>query len=1012
MKKRSHIFRGFAGITLAFAVFTVMVMSVAMSWRGRVNELLGVTTSAFELSRNPEDYYFQSDYDNPADLIAAEIALNTRLEAEGAVVMKGMPAIEGTNVTVFGMRSQAMQYGGTMGSLIEGSQAVRLADAMTEYGFSVNPELISFYEEKLTEYKPGRAASGNCVDTNEGATINEVPAREYLSLSTDTMQQYADAAVVVLGRDAGEGASFYPGEEGIANPDEFTDSPTGNILSLSDDERSMINFVKNQGFKKIIILLNSACAMEVEELKTDEAIDCIMWIGNPGCYGTYGIAKLLNGSALPSGHLPDTYAVDSSLAPGVRDYGAYVFENADQIETTTTDALRASWYLVEEESIYIGYKYYETRYFDSIVGQGNAATALTQEAVGGSATWDYDKEVSYPFGYGVEGSTFTEEIVGSEIDWTGETPSTVTVKVTNIGNTAAKHVVQLYISQPYTEYDRENGIEKSAIQLVGYAKTGEASEETFEDEVLLGAGESEEVTVTFKATDFYSYDKSYAHDGVIGAYLLEAGDYYFATGNGAHDAVQSVLVAMYPELMEGIIPTGMVFMEHVSEEIALTESNGVLIQNRLEDGDLNAYDCGTTVTMLTRKDWAGTFPTGIDSITATPEMITLLQNNIYDKEAENDAYTGETEFVYEKNSNVKAIDLKGLDYDDPLYEETLEAMSLQDILNVYCAWIDPNETLQISNEKGADSPLGILFTIGKYTAGTIYEVSEEDPSFGHATNVYVSENVVAATFSPLLVEEEGRLIGNDALWTGCNEWNAPGLNIHRNQYNARNLEYYSEDSILTGNMGAAIYRQVVSYGVVAAGKHFAFNDQETNRDGVAVFIDEQAARENELRGFQIALRDGNANSLMTAFNRLGCTHVAASKELMNGIVRGEWGFNGYIITDSVKSAQYFIASDCAVAGNDRMLGGSNNGEVWGYTADKISEDPVLESLARESYHRYLYAYVNSNIMNGITANSANTNAVTWWILALQLTIGAFTVAFAAFFGLFVLAYRKERVAIK
>lgn len=1007
MKKKSHIFRGLASIMLACMVITAMGMSVAMSWEGKVNELLGMDSKSFELSQKEEDYYYKSDYDNPADLIDAEIALNTRLEAEGAVVVKGTPAIGGTNVSIFGMRSQAMQYGGSMGSLIETSQAVRLADAMTEYGFSVNPELVSFYEEKAADYKPGSAAGANCVDENTGATVNEVPAKEYLTLSADTMKQYSDAAIVVLGRDAGEGGSYYPGEDGIADADEFSNSPTGNILSLSNDERNMINYVKNQGFQKIVVLLNSACAMEVEELKTDDAIDCIMWIGNPGCYGTYGIAKLLNGSVQPSGHLPDTYAVNSALAPAARNYGAYVFENADQIETTTTNALRAKWYLVEEESIYIGYKYYETRYFDSIAGQGNAGTALTNETVDGSQNWNYDNEVSYPFGYGVEGSSFSEEITGADIDWTGNEDSTVTVKVTNTGETAAKHVVQLYLSQPYTEYDKTNGVEKSAIQLIGYAKTGEASEKSFEEEKLLSPGESEEVTIRFKATDFYSYDKNYEHDGVKGAYLLEAGTYYFATGNGSHDAVQAVLCDIYPEQMEGVTPTGTLYKENVEKEIAQTESNGVTIENQLGDGDLNSYDCGTSVTMLTRNDWAGTFPKGIDSITATPEMIRLLQNNIYDAEAEREAYTGETEFLYEQDSDVTLLDLKGLDYEDPLFEEAINAMSLQDIINSYCAWAQPNETLRIPSEKGADSPLGILFTIGKYTKGSIYEVAEDDPSYGHATNVYVSENVVAATFSPLLVEEEGRLIGNDALWTGCNGWNAPGLNIHRSQYNSRNIEYYSEDPVLTGTMGASIYREAVSYGVVTTGKHFAFNDQETNRDGLAVFLDEQAARENELRGFQIAIRDGNANSLMTAFNRLGCTHVAASKRLMNGILRGEWGYQGFIITDSVKSAQYFIASDCAVAANNRMLGGSNNEEVWGYTADKISKDPVLESLVRESYHRYLYTFANSNILNGITKESANTNAITWWILTLQLTMGLFFVAFVVFFVLFVLAYRKE-----
>lgn len=1009
-KKKSHFFRGFASIFLALTVLFGTVMSVAISWEGKVNELLGISDSSFERSMNPEDYYFKSDYDNPNDLIQAEIALNTRLAAEGAVALKGMPAIEGSKVSVFGMRSQAMQYAGSMGGLVEEKQCVRLADALTETGFEVNPDLVAFYEEKEEMYKPGRAAGANCVNENTGTTVNEVPVKEYFGISPESMSAYSDAAIVVVGRDATEGGSFYPGEEGIADPEEFSNSPTGNILSLSNAERALVNFVKNQGFKKIVVLLNSACAMEIQELKVDEAIDCILWMGNPGCYGNYGIAQLLNGSALPSGHLPDTYAVNSALAPAVRDYGAYVFENAEEIDTSSNNALRSNWYLAEEESIYIGYKYYETRYFDSVLNQGNASVALTGETVDGGKEWDYDKEVSYSFGYGMEGSVFSEEITEADIDWSGETDSTVTVKVTNIGDAAAKHVVQLYVSPPYTDYDKQNKVEKSAISLVGYGKTGEAGEDTFEDVVLLEPGASEEVTITFKATDFYSYDTAYEHDGVTGAYLLEAGDYYFATGNGAHDAVQAVLAEMHPELMADTAPTGDVYMEAVRDEIALTESNDTIIQNQLGDGDLNSYECGTTIEYLSRKDWAGTFPEGITSIKATEEMIRFLQNNIYDAEAENAAYDGPEEFTFGEKSGVHAIQLKGLDYDDPLYEEALNSVSLQDMLDVYCALIEANKTINMPRENGTDSPFGILGTIGKYTAGTIYEVAEDDPAYTHSTAVYVSQNVVAAAFSHKLAEEQGRLIGNDGLWTGYTQWNAPGLNIHRTQYNARNYEYYSEDPVLTGTMGAHIYEQVVAYGMVPAGKHFAFNDQETNRDGVAVFLSEQAARENELRGFQIALRDGNANSLMTAFNRLGCTHVAASKGLMNGILRGEWGFNGYVITDSVKSAQYFLPSDCIVAGNDRMLGGSNNISVWGYTEKEVKDDKVVVANVRDTYHRYLYAYVNSSVMNGISPETNASGAVVWWILALQLATGICFTIFVVFLVLFILKARREEAS--
>ena len=368
-RRKTHFLRGMTSIFLALTVMLGTVMAVAVKWENKVNELLGIADSTFKKSMDPEDYYFKSDYEDPNDLIQAEIALNTRIRAEGAVALKGMPAIDGKKVTVFGMRSQTMQYGGSMGALVEKKQCVRLAEALMESGFEVNPDMVTFYEEKEAEYTPGKAAGANCVNVNTGAKVNEVPVKEYLGISTDSMKEYNDAAIIVLGRDAGEGGSFYPGEDGIEDADEFSNSPTGNILSLSNAERALVNFVQNQGFKKIVVLLNSSCAMEIQELKDNEAIDSIIWIGNPGCYGNYGVAQLLNGSVQPSGHLPDTYAVNSALAPAVRNYGAYVFENAEEIDASSNHSLRGEWYLAEEEGIYIGYKYYETRYFDSVLGR-------------------------------------------------------------------------------------------------------------------------------------------------------------------------------------------------------------------------------------------------------------------------------------------------------------------------------------------------------------------------------------------------------------------------------------------------------------------------------------------------------------------------------------------------------------------------------------------------------------------------------------------------------------------
>ena len=1001
-KQTSHVFRGLASICLALLVIFAIVSGIANSWSGKVNELLGITDNTMSRSDDPADYRFISDYASGSDLIAAEIALNTRLEAEGAVALKGQIAIEGKKVTLFGMRSGSkMQFGGTMGELIDPSNVVTLAEALEANGFEVNPAMQQFIQSMEGEYAPLKSPGGNIIFNYEGqgAEIKEIPASKYKAADIGA---YTDAAIVVFGRDAGESACFYPGANGLANPDEFSNSPTGNILSLSNDERDLLSFVKAQGFGKIVVLLNSGTSMEIEELKTDSAIDSILWIGNPGAYGTYGVAKLLSGELLPSGHLPDTWAVNSAKSPAAQNLGVYTFDNYTDIETTNNNALRSSWYLVELEGIYTGYKYYETRYYDTVMNQGQAALAAHGETANGGSSWNYDNEVSYTFGFGLEGSRFAEEITAANIDWSGKSDSSVTVKVTNTGDTAAKHVVQLYVSAPYTQ----GGLEKAAVQLVGYAKTGEAQEKSFVDCVLLQPNESEEVTVTFNAQDIYSYDSAYVHDGYQGAYVLDAGDYVFATGNGAHEAVNAVLNAQRGD--DALATTGAARVETVGETLYITESNGTTVQNRMTDAELNSWNTGTSVAYLSRSDWAGTFPVSVDKITATEAMIPYLRNVTYDAAAELSHYDGPTVFTYGVDNGVKAVDLIGLDYDDPKYELALQELTLQELANQYIAYLGELKTLAMPKESSADSPLGLIAKIGQRTAGTIYEVAADDPAYGHMTNVYVGGPVVAATFSPLLQSEEGRLIANDGLWSGYNNWFGPGMNLHRTPYNLRNICYYSEDPVLTGLTGTYVHTAAYKLGLVTATKHFAFNDQETNRDGIAVFFSEQAARENELRGFGIAIRNNAIKGIMSAFNRVGCTHIAAHRGVMNGILRGEWGWKGFMMTDSVKSAAYFLPKECIMAGNDMMLGGSNNGTVWNWSAETLASDPVLQNAVRESYHRKLFMYANSSLLNGMTSDSGSSGAVVWWVLTLRIIMGLSFVGTVAFTALSLVRSNKER----
>lgn len=346
--------RGLTGVSLAGVVFLSSLMAVAAPWQANINGALGIDANSIERSQNPEDYRFLSDYQDPNDLIQAEIALNTRMSAEGSVLLKGNPVVGGSQkVTLFGMRSEKMQYGGTMGAVVSSTQAVSLAEALTENGFSVNPTMTDFYQSLADTYTPGTMPNANCVNENGGFRVNEVPISEYGEDLKASYAEYQDAAIIVLGRDATEGSDYYPGEDGqlsqaeaeaqqLSYTPEFTQSSTGNVLSLSDNERDLIEYVKQQGFEKIIVLLNADNSLESQELKQDDAISSILWIGTPGCYGTYGIAQLLAGTAQPSGHLTDTYAVNTAKAPAVVNFGAYPFANASEIDTTPNNALRSN----------------------------------------------------------------------------------------------------------------------------------------------------------------------------------------------------------------------------------------------------------------------------------------------------------------------------------------------------------------------------------------------------------------------------------------------------------------------------------------------------------------------------------------------------------------------------------------------------------------------------------------------------------------------------------------------
>lgn len=1017
-KKKICKWRGLSCTLASLLVIIIGASGVAEQWKSTIDSRLGTVSSRVETEEveSVEDLYsYQSDYADTTELVNAHKDLAERLQEEGSVLLKNnnavLPLQQGSAVTLLGMRSYNPVYGGQIGSDPAPTQNVSLEAALTSRGFRLNPVMKQVYyllgnvsDNSGNPYMPGTLSTTFSVSNDNvyKLKIGEPPLEEYAKLVenyADSFSGFGDAAIVVVGRPSSESGDFFPGEDGME------DEGAANILGLTANERAVIELAK-ENFEKVIVLVNSSSAMEIEELKQDEEVDAVLWIGQPGNYGFNGVADILNGTVSPSGRLPDTYAVNSTSSPGMQNFGVIPYTNQDAISDgkISYEDYRAGWYVVEAEGIYSGYKYYETRYADAVTGNGNADSSVGSSTGG---AWEYGSEVSYSFGYGLSYTEFTQTLDEVTFDQEG---NTVTAKVTvqNTGDKAGKSVVQVYAQSPYTAYDVENKVEKAAIQLLGFEKTKE-----------LAPGETQQVTVTMDLQYLASYDYVNAK-----TYIMDDGDYYLAIGDDAHDALNNILAAKGMSVADGMDRDGDAAKSYTwhqdsfdSETYAVSKA-GVEVTNQLDNADLNYYLPGE-VTYLSRSDWEGTWPKTYDSVEASEDMIAQLRNDTYTIQ------TGDTtsSIFPERDNGMTLSMMKGAAYDDERWNMLLDQMKLDEICYMM---INGNERLQEIPSVGsfatweADGPAGFIkFRLADRSSDTQSPtyVAPEDINAKYSLNDMPMEVVIGATFNKELVHEMGVLFGNDSLWVDTVFMWAPGMNLHRVPYNARNHEYYSEDSMLTNYLGTAAVQGAYTKGLIMSPKHLAFNNQETNRAGVCVYMNEQAARELALRAFQ-GVFEGDGLGTMTAYNRVGATFVNAHEGLMKNILRGEWDFKGYNITDWVNGENYMTVKESIVYGGVSVMdvAGSDyvtSGRAWDYfTAQNLRGDATFLTALRENMHYLFYTLANSNAMNGQNASSRVINLMTWWraaFIGLEVLLALLLV-----FGLwrYIVAVRGERKAVK
>ena len=917
-KARRRAIRPFKGLTILLLVLALILGPAMMVMKMFDNTVAVFFGGAFwELeNEDPSAIYYGKDFATQKELAQYGVQLAQQVEAEGAALLMNeggaLPLKSGAKVSCFSNSSVDPVFGGTGSGNIDASKADTLRTALSKAGLEVNETLWQFYAQgEGSEY--GRGGSGAVSLT--GAVVSEVPMSAYTQEVKDSVKSYDDAAIVMISRVGGEGADLSYGEV--------------NYLALDQNEQDLLGYLAEEkragNLEKIVLLINSANALQVDFLKNNEYdLDAVLWIGDVGISGLNAVADILAGHTNPSGSLVDTYCYDNYSAPAMANftptvYGGY---NGSNIPSA------ASTYMIYQEGIYVGYKYYETRYEDYVLGTGNPGD------------YRYSDLVAFPFGYGLSYSTFTYSDLNVQYDQQAD-QFAVLLTVTNTGSVAGKETVQIYAQSPYTDYDRENGVEKASVALCGFGKTG-----------VLQPGEKETLTILVDRSELASFDAYGA-----GTYILDAGDYYLTAATDAHAAVNNILAAKgnSPESTGGRMDApGEKSLVYTWSNPALDVTtysvapNGQPITARLGDADLNRYaGSPTKITYLTRADWTGTFPKETVQLTLNDAMIAHLQNVQHQPES-----GGTLPTMGAKNGR-KLVELVGKPYDDPAWEELLDQLTFDEMVTLIgdsFHWTMPVASVQAPGSRDENGPQGLTASL---FSGGLADVE---------ATAFTSEDVMAATFNTELMYEIGRVIAGDCIEAGVDILYGPGNNLHRTPYGGRNFEYYSEDGFLSGEMCRYEVQAMEERGVHVVMKHFALNDCEQDRIGLGVWLNEQSARELYLKAFQAPIQDAGGNGVMTAYTRWGCTWSGANGQLINGVLRDEWGCQGLIITDNVLS-DYISGVDGVLAGvstYDSMMTFIITNQL-----PKYSQDATVVAAMREACHHDLYALANSTAMNGV-----------------------------------------------
>lgn len=1013
-KKFTPAMRGLAALMTCLMVLSIVGTGVANTYRGALDDTLG--TESYVTINDDSAARFKTDYATIEDMAAAARDIAIREGEEGTVVMKNdngvLPLKANANVALFGLAAYNV-YGPKGGN----ADAASLADALAGAGLNVNETLKDYYMTNIinmhTEMRANRWTGKEVPTTvydhmyvsapGDWTTyqIAEVPPAEFETLGVPANWKEAIAkdsiGICVFARGAGEGNTYKPGS--ALN---YAGEATGeDPLKLSADELAVVEAAK-ETCSKVIVLLNTGNNMMIADIAEggSHEVDGICYIGCPNDYQTIGIANVLTGKVNATGALASAFVRDHQSIPAVQNVGGDYFADYEivcrnddprypgkEIGNIGTgsfggaDTYNGGMYIVEAEGIYVGYKYYETRYFDAVMGQGNANSAAG--ATQGSA-WNYGDEMLYTFGHGLSYLDYTQTIKSVTVDRSVNGNITAVVEVKNNSNQDGKFLTQLYVQQPYTDYDRTNLVEKSAVMFLNSAK------------VDVAAGKSKEVTITIPTKYLASYDANNAK-----TYILDAGDYYFTAAAGAHEAVNNILAAQGKTTADGMDAAGskavVSWKLDQLDNTTFAIANNTTVTNVADDADLNYWLPGT-VTYLTRQDW-NTFPINYNKLNL--KIADSPKKDQWIAEMRGETYTiSDTGAAVEAvpgpkfaASEIGAEQLNNIN--DPYWDKLVHAITIDEAVGAVIHGGSRSDTLT-----NIDNPVVIQ---NEGPTGISAGYTDEATGKTYKFNVN-SQTLLGCSFNPELAYQWGLVEGNSCLWVERYDLWGSGLTLKRTPYNGRNYEYISEDPMLTNVIGREVIQGCSDKGIINGPKHMGFNDQEHNRAGISAYMTEQKFRETDLRGFEGALSDAFGMGVMIAFNRIGATNASHHVGMIQKIVRGEWGFKGLISTDMMNNYLYFNAESMVMAGITQVadfaadnshinLGEGGVDAVWPHISlETVSKDSNLVEQARENLKYQLYIFANSAILN-ISTQRVNT----WWDTALTVTTYASSILAVLFF---------------